>query len=170
MRYAMNQASLRIRQAAQRDPTRAGMGTTVVAAVLERGVLHLAHVGDSRAYLFRGRKLERLTRDHTLVQVEVEAGHLAPELARIAPHKNILVQSVGFHGSVDPDTSLRSLAADDVVLLCSDGLTDPLDDATIAGICRRTAPIELADALVQAALAHRGTDNVTVIVARVVDL
>ncbi len=170
MRYAMNQASLRIRQAALLDRRCIGMGTTLVAAVLEGGLLHVAHVGDSRAYLWRGRVLERLTRDHTLVQVEVEAGHLAPEMARIAPHKNILVQSVGFHGSVDPDTVTRPLAPDDVVMLCSDGLTDPLDDAAIAGICRRTALADLPDALVTAALARRGTDNVTVVVARVISV
>jgi len=169
MRYAMNQASLRIRQAALRNPSRTGMGTTLVGALLEAGQLHLAHVGDSRAYLWRGRRLERLTRDHTLVQVEVDAGHLSPEQARIAPHKNILVQSIGFHGSVDPDTSTRPLVPDDVVLLCSDGLTDPLDDDAIAAIFRRAGPAELADTLVRAALEGGGSDNVTVIVARVIE-
>ncbi|MBN1334696.1 MAG: serine/threonine-protein phosphatase [Deltaproteobacteria bacterium] len=170
MRYAMNQASLRIRQAALLDPSRTGMGTTLVAAILEEGLLHLAHVGDSRAYLWRGDRLERLTRDHTLVQIEVDAGRLTPELARIAPHKNILVQSIGFHGAVDPDTSVLPLAVDDVVLLCSDGLTDPLDDASIARICRCTSPTDLPDVLVKAALDGRGNDNVTVIAARVMEV
>ncbi len=169
MRYAMNQGSLRIRQAAMRNPTHAGMGTTLVICLMEDGMAHLAHVGDSRTYLFRNRRLQRLTRDHTVVQMELDAGRITPELARIVPHKNILTQSVGFHGPVEPDTSTRPAESGDLLVLCSDGLTDPLEDKDIEAICRRTDPPELADELVSAALRAGGDDNVTVVVVHVIE-
>jgi serine/threonine protein phosphatase PrpC len=78
-------------------------------------------VGDSRAYLFRDGRLTRLTRDHTVVQQEIDAGRLTPELARLLPHKHILTQSVGFHGPVEPDTTTRVVERGDVYILCSDG-------------------------------------------------
>ncbi|MEC8423546.1 MAG: protein phosphatase 2C domain-containing protein, partial [Myxococcota bacterium] len=147
LRYAMNQASLRIRRAALDDPAQAGMGTTLCVLLIEDGVAHLGHVGDSRIYLFRDDGLERLTRDHTVVQQEIDAGRLTPELARIVPHKNILTQSVGYHGPVEPDTATRPVRPGDLFVVCSDGLTDPLDDDALAEIIRRTAPEDLAEEL-----------------------
>lgn len=164
LRYAMNQASVVIRREIDRNPRYSGMGTTAVVAVVDGGQLHLAHVGDSRAYLFRDGRLTRLTRDHTVVQQEVDAGRLTPELARIVPHKNILTRSVGFHGSVEPDTSTRGFHSGDVVVLCSDGLTDPLDDREIEKICTKAHPEDLAPTLVEEALRRGGDDNVTVVV------
>lgn len=164
LRYAMNQAAIRIRAAARKEPMWHNMGTTLVVLVLEDGQSHLAHVGDSRAYLLRGGELRRLTRDHTVVQQEVDAGRLTPELARIVPHKNILTRSVGPQGPVDPDTSTRPVMPGDVFVLCSDGLTDPLDDAALADICRSTHPEDLATTLVNTALARGADDNVTVMV------
>jgi protein phosphatase len=168
MRYAMNQASLRIRQEALATPAYAGMGTTMVTLLIEDGMANLAHVGDSRIYLFRNRRLQRLTRDHTVVQMELDAGRITPDLARVVPHKNILTQSVGFHGPVEPDTSTRPVDDGDIFLLCSDGLTDPLDDDAITDICAAHDPPELPDALVHAALEAGGDDNITVIVVHIV--
>lgn len=170
LRYAMNQSSVRIRREIERRPAYAGMGTTLVVVVIDDDQAHLAHVGDSRAYLYRDGRLTRLTRDHTVVQQEVDAGRLTPELARIVPHKNILTKSVGFHGPVDPDTSTRALAPGDVFVLCSDGLTDPLEDAAIEEVCRRTHPEDLAQTLVQEALRRGGDDNVTAVVVVVGDI
>jgi protein phosphatase len=169
MRYAMNQASMRIRQASARRPAWAGMGTTLVACLIEDGMAHVAHVGDSRIYLFRNARLQRLTRDHTVVQMEIDAGRLSPELARIVPHKNILTHSIGYHGPVDPDTSTRSIEAGDLFLLCSDGLTDPLEDDEIARLLAETDATEVADRLVFAAIEAGGEDNVSVIVVRIVE-
>ena len=95
----------------------------------------------------------------------LDAGTLTPELARIVPHKNILTQSVGYHGPVEPDTSTRPIEPGDVFILCSDGLTDPLDDEALADICRETAPEDLAEVLVQKAIENGTEDNVTVVVA-----
>ena len=167
LRYAMNQASLRIRRAALEDPAQAGMGTTLCVLLIEDGVAHLGHVGDSRIYLFRDDGLQLLTRDHTVVQQEIDAGRLTPELARIVPHKNILTQSVGYHGPVEPDTATRPVTAGDLFIICSDGLTDPLDDDALSEIIRTTPAEDLAEELVQQALDNGTEDNVTVVVASV---
>ncbi len=169
LRYAMNQASLRIRRAAQEAPQHTGMGTTVCVLLVEDGMAHIGHVGDSRIYLARDGRLQRLTRDHTVVQQEIDAGRLTPKLARIVPHKNILTQSVGYHGPVEPDTSTRPVRHGDVFLLCSDGLTDPLDDDRIAQIVDDTRLDDLAETLVQQALDAGGDDNITVVVVGVFD-
>ncbi len=164
LRYAMNQASVQIRRLSEERPETRGMGTTVVVLAIDGERAHLAHVGDSRAYLLRDNALTLLTRDHTVVQQEIDAGRLTPELARLLPHRNILTQSVGFHGPVEPDTSTRVVQPGDVFMLCSDGLTDVLDDEGIARVMRGQAPDELADVLVEAALERGAEDNVTVAV------
>ena len=169
LRYAMNQASVRIRRMALEKPVHSGMGTTLTVLLVEDGTAHFGHVGDSRLYLFREGRLKRLTRDHTVVQQEIDAGRLTPELARIVPHKNILTQSVGYHGPVEPDTSTRPALDQDIFILCSDGLTDPLDEQQLTQICHQTAFEDLAEELVQQALRHGTEDNVTVIVVRVND-
>ena len=170
LRYAMNQASVRIRRVALDNPVHSGMGTTLTVLLLEEETAHFGHVGDSRLYLYRGDRIKRLTRDHTVVQQEIDAGRLTPELARIVPHKNILTQSVGYHGPVEPDTSTRPVMPGDVFVLCSDGLTDPLDDEALASICRDTPFEDLAEELVQQALQNGTEDNVTVVVVRVEEL
>lgn len=167
LRYAMNQASVAIRRESEGRPDTKGMGTTLVVLVIEGDQAHLAHVGDSRAYLWRQGRLMRLTRDHTVVQQEIDAGRLTPELARLVPHKHILTQSVGYHGPVEPDTTTRWLEPGDVFLLCSDGVTDPLDDDTLARIFEAQPLDLLADAIVQAALVAGGEDNITAVIVGV---
>jgi serine/threonine protein phosphatase PrpC len=169
LRYAMNQASKEIRREADRRPETRGMGTTVVALVLDGDRAHLAHVGDSRAYLLRDGAITRLTRDHTVVQQEIDAGRLTPELARLLPHRNILTQSVGFHGPVEPDTSTRVVRPGDVFLLCTDGLTDVLEDARLAEILLDNDPEDAPYALADAALTAGAEDNVTLIVVAVAE-
>ena len=167
LRYAMNQACVRIRQEAFDNPVYKGMGTTLTILLIEDGIAHFSHVGDSRLYLFRKGSLRRLTRDHTVVQNEIDAGRLTPELAREAPHRNILTQSIGYQGTVDPVTSTRPVNSGDVFLLCSDGLTDPLDDKSLEQIVTQTAFEDLAGHLVDQALLNGTEDNVTVVVVRV---
>ena len=163
LRYAMNQASIRIRREADVRPETRGMGTTLVVLVIDGDQAHLAHVGDSRAYLFRQGRLVRLTRDHTVVQQEIDAGRLTPELARLLPHKHILTQSVGFHGPVEPDTTTRWVEEGDLFILCSDGVTDPLDDDAITRVLTGTPMAQVAERLVTAALQAGAEDNVTVV-------
>jgi PPM family protein phosphatase len=167
LRYAMNQASVRIRQQAFHNPAHRGMGTTLTVLLIEEEIAHFSHVGDSRLYRYRDGRLRRLTRDHTVVQNEIDAGRLTPELARISPNKNILTQSVGYHGTVDPDTATQPVEDGDVFMLCSDGLTDPLDDKSLAEIFSRTAFGDLADVLVKEALVNGTEDNVTVVVVQI---
>ncbi len=167
IRYTMNQASQRIRRESLANPVHSGMGTTLVVLLIEGGQAYLGHVGDSRAYLFRDGRIERLTRDHTVVQQEIDAGRLTPELARIVPHKNILTQSVGYHGPVEPDTLAQAVRPNDIFLLCSDGLTDPLDDDHLERIIASTPLDDLAEVLVQKAIEHGTEDNVTVVVVGV---
>jgi len=164
LRYAMNQASIAIRRKANEIPGGDDMGTTLVVLLVADDQAHLAHVGDSRAYLVRHQRLHRLTRDHTVVQQEIDAGRLTPELARLVPHKNILTQSIGFHGPVEPDTSTRFIESGDLFVLCSDGLTDALDDDAILQVALSHPPDLLADALVETALTAGADDNVTVVV------
>jgi len=167
LRYAMNQASIRIRRESETRPETRGMGTTLVVLVIDGDQAHLAHVGDSRAYLYRNRRLTRLTRDHTVVQQEIDAGRLTPDRARVLPHKHILTQSVGFHGPVEPDTTTRLVEPGDVFILCSDGLTDPLDDEQLSRAMDGVHVDQLAFHLVEAALRAGTEDNVTVVVVGV---
>lgn len=169
LRYAMNQASARIRREAQIHPAYAGMGTTVAVLMVEGEQAHVAHVGDSRVYLLRDGRLSRLTRDHTVVQQEIDAGRLTPEMARKVAHRNYLTQSVGYHGPVEPDTTTRPVEPGDLFVLCSDGVTDPLDDARIAELCNESDPTDLAERLVREAIAGGGEDNITALVIRVAE-
>jgi PPM family protein phosphatase len=163
LRYAMNQASIRIRRESEARPETRGMGTTLVVLVVDGDHAHLAHVGDSRAYLWRDGRLVRLTRDHTVVQQEIDNGNLTPDIVRLMPNKHILTQSVGFHGPVEPDTTTRMVEPGDVFVLCSDGMTDPLDDDAIAKIIAVTPVDMLAHVLTEEALKAGTEDNVTVI-------
>jgi len=169
LRYAMNQASLHIRKEAIANPVHSGMGTTLVVLLIEDEIAHLGHVGDSRIYLCRDGSIQRLTRDHTVVQQEIDAGRLTPELARIVPHKNILTQSIGYHGPVEPDTLTRPVVPGDIFILCTDGLSDVLEDQEIGRLARETSFDDLAEVLVQNALEAGTEDNVTVVVVAVKD-
>ena len=158
--------ALLVKEAAQ-DPTLSGMGTTLTAARSLGQDLQITHVGDSRAYLFRAGRLHRLTRDHTYAQLLVDLGRL-PSIDQADPrHRHILTNALG--GSdreVKVDIDLMKLEDGDRVLLCSDGLTEMVDDKTIAGLLAEVPDSHQAcDVLVQRALDNGGRDNITVIVA-----
>jgi serine/threonine protein phosphatase PrpC len=151
----------------QRDPTLKGMGTTLTSARSLGRDLVITHVGDSRAYLLRARQLHRLTRDHTYAQLLVDIGELAPSDVASSRHRHVLTNALG--GStedVQVDTDRIPLADGDRVLLCSDGLTDLVDDDMITRtLSSATNAREACERLVQQALDSGGRDNVTVIVA-----
>ena len=150
------------------DPTVTGMGTTLTMAYSMCSDLFVAHAGDSRAYLFRDGRLRQLTRDHTLAQRLVDTGEI-PEEA-LAKHKlrHVLTNVLGGHeGLVVTELQKFQLADRDRLLLCSDGLTDMLDDTTIAAVLGAVdPPQEAADKLLDLALDAGGKDNVTIILAR----
>ena len=151
----------------RRQPGQKGMGSTVIAARNLGRVLQIAHVGDSRAYLLRDGDLTRLTRDHTYVQLLVDSGRLSPEDADRSPSRHVLVNAVGgVNADVYVDVQHLPLANGDRLLLCSDGLSDLVDDPTIRALLQSaTSAAQACRLLVDRALAAGGRDNVTVVVA-----
>lgn len=151
---------------AEADPAHAGMGTTLTAAVVHGDTALLAHVGDSRAYLHRsGEGLARLTADHTPVEELVRAGQLSAAEAARHPERSVLSRAVGLEPEVEVDSpDPVTLSAGDRLLLCSDGLTEPLSDEAIAEILDRNPDAESAcRALIDAANDRGGPDNITVV-------
>lgn len=142
-----------------------GMGTTATILSLDSGMAYFAHVGDSRLYMLRGDSFKQLTQDHSYVETLMRNGELTPEQARVHPMKNVLTQAVGAMTELHVDKASFSTEHGDIFLLCSDGLTNMVDDEIIAKILKSAgAP---ADALIEAALSSGGKDNVSVIVAGV---
>jgi serine/threonine protein phosphatase PrpC len=166
---AIRDGNAAILERAAGDPGLWGMGTTVTAAALagERH-LQLAHVGDSRAYLLRDGSLAQLTTDHTIVGELVRRGRLTPEQAAVHPERSILTRAVGLDPRVPVDTpDPLELHDGDQVLLCSDGLTEAVDDDRIAELLSAAADGEAAcRSLIDAANAAGGPDNITVVLLR----
>lgn len=162
---AVRDANQRIHTSATEDAQHAGMGTTVTAAVAVGDRLCFAHVGDSRAYLYRDGELEHITEDHTPVQRAVRAGVISPEEALRHPSRHVLAQAVGLDVDVDVDSPTLDLKVGDRILFCSDGLTDPVPDPTLKRLLGTfETPQETVDGLIKAALNGGGPDNVTLIV------
>ena len=154
----------------RRDPRQAEMGTTVVGAWVNQHIASVAHVGDSRAYLFHDHHLEPLTRDHSLVEAEVSAGLLDREQSLQADHQNVLLKVLGGAPDVDVEVSEVPLQPGDYLLLCSDGLTRMVPDRTLSkAISELQNPQRICDYLIDAANRNGGADNITVIVVEVVD-
>jgi protein phosphatase len=150
------------------DPALSGMGTTMTAAASLGADLFVVHVGDSRAYLLRGGRLRQLTRDQTVVQLLLDAGELTREEAASHFMRHALLQAVGRHqGDLVVEVQRLKLADGDCILLCTDGLTEPVPDARIAEVLGRPGPAgEACRALVGLALDGGGKDNITAVVAR----
>src|SRR4029077_1917112 len=146
------------------DPACAGMGTTCTVLVFRDGAAFLAHIGDSRAYLWRDASLYQLSEDHSLVAELVRRGELTPEEAMRSPQRHIIVRALGTVPVSEPSIWLdgMQLLAGDVFVLCSDGLTDLVGDATISDVVARLTPFDACRALVDHALAAGGTDNISV--------
>lgn len=143
-----------------------GMGTTLVAAWLDGDVLRVGNVGDSRAYLMRGGKLTQISLDHSVVQEQVREGLMTPEEAAQSPYQNVLSRAVGTNAEVEVDIFGKKLKPGDRVLLCSDGLTHTLTDKDIQQILEEGSDLKkTVDALIAAANAAGGHDNITVILA-----
>jgi protein phosphatase len=144
-----------------------GMGTTLVVAIFRGDRLWLGHIGDSRAYRFRGGVIEQLTRDHSLLQEQIDAGLITAEQASYSMHKNLVTRAVGVDELVDLEIHDHGVEPGDVLLMCSDGLSDMLTDEQIAQALRTNDSLSAAGTLlVQAANAAGGRDNIAVILAR----
>ena len=168
MDICVDNANRAIFNAANANPQYAGMGTTLVVAVFRENQLRLGHVGDSRAYRWRGTQLSQLTRDHSLLQEQIDAGLITPEQAAFSANKNLVTRAVGVEDTVLLETHLHEIQAGDVYLLCSDGLSDMLDDAVIASLLLANESLpDAGDALVRAANEAGGKDNIALILVRV---
>jgi PPM family protein phosphatase len=160
-------ANRRIYDLSRTQHEHAGMGTTLTAVYLDDDHLAVAHVGDSRAYIFRDGELTRVTQDHSLVEELVRQGKLTEEQAAEHPQRSIITRALGIEGDVEVDTWSYSMRADDVVLLCSDGLTSMIGEEQILRILGSERNLDrAADQLIGAANDAGGRDNITVILFR----
>jgi protein phosphatase len=167
---AIEKANERVMSAVAAQPWLKGMGTTVVAGLLNEKILSLAHVGDSRAYLYRAGELTLLTDDHSWVQEQVSAGILTEEEAKTHPLKNVVTRALGGGPSVSPDLREMEFSRGDAFLFCSDGLTtmlsdDEIRDSVAAG--QSKDPQALCEGLVDLANQKGGVDNITVVYVRI---
>ena len=160
-------ANRRVAERATSDPRASGMGSTVTAALVGPASVAFAHVGDSRAYLWRGGVLTRLSDDHSLVAEWVKAGALAPEEAALHPQRSVITRALGADWQVDVDPGTTPARAGDGIQLCTDGLTGFVDEAAIAQALEQHDDLDVAvHALVDAANAAGGEDNITAVAAR----
>lgn len=163
LQKAIELANTHIRQKASEDISLEGMGTTVVAATCLGKYLQVANVGDSRLYIVN-EEIRQITRDHSKVEELVRVGVLDREAARNHPEKNIITRAVGANDAVEADFFTVELAPGDIVLMCSDGLTNMLEDEEIRDILKGPGDLEeKAQKLIEAANAHGGKDNISVI-------
>lgn len=167
---AVDDAHGELAQIVADSPNAAGLGTTVTALVWLGDRLALAHIGDSRAYLLRDGQLFQLTRDHTFVQTLVDAGTITKDEAAVHAKRNLLTRALDGMHQVDPDLSMREVEANDRFLLCTDGLSGVLSDDDIRRLLIGAEPTAAVTALVDLALERGAPDNVTCVVADVVDV
>lgn len=143
-----------------------GMGTTVVAATIVERVLHVGNIGDSRLYVVRD-KIEQITEDHSLVETMVRTGELMPEDAKFHPNKNIITRALGTNKDVKADFFEVNLEEEDTILLCSDGLSNMVDDKEIERVIKDSIDVETAsEALVELANQNGGVDNIAIVMVR----
>jgi PPM family protein phosphatase len=164
MDICVDNANRAIFNAANSNPQYAGMGTTLVLGVFREGRVLLGHIGDSRAYRWRAGRVTQLTRDHSLLQEQIDAGLITPEQAAISINKNLVTRAVGVEDMVLLETHLHEVLPDDRYLMCSDGLSDMLGDEQIADVLRQHDSLDGAGtALVAAANEAGGKDNIAVV-------
>ena len=167
LEICVHNANQTIYQAAQSNPQYNGMGTTLVAGVFCGTRLVLAHVGDSRAYRLRAGVLTQLTRDHSWLQEQIDAGWLTPQQAAQSGGRNLVTRALGAESTVEVDINEFPIDAGDLIVLCSDGLSEMLTSADITALAGSPAPLDdKAAALIAAANANGGRDNISVLLVQ----
>ena len=166
---AVVKANLTVYERGQMYTDFAGMGTTIVSAYINDTKGIFCHVGDSRAYLFRKKELTRVTKDHSVVQELVDNGEMTLEQAQKAPNKNLITRSIGPKPEVQPEITVQELQEGDVLMLCSDGVSDFVPDAEIREVMDAHSHNLrfLTSMLIEAADKHGSTDNITTVVAKI---
>lgn len=160
---AINAANISVYDMARANEELKGMGTTVVCAVVTDSVAYIAHAGDSRAYLLSDGELSQLTRDHSIVQEMVEKGKITQSQAKVHPNKNIITRALGVQPEIRVDFYEQPLADNDVLMLCTDGLTNYVDTPEICKVMQDCSYYEYAQELTAKAIENGGGDNVTVV-------
>ncbi len=162
IKNAISSANIDVYDLAVKDESLSGMGTTAVVAIVKPDIALICNVGDSRAYIFNS-GVTQVTRDHSVVQSLVESGKLSPQEARVHPKKNVITRALGVEENVIPDGYKVSLCENDVVLLCTDGLTNYVDAEAVFYIIKNNEIDKIADILVDEANMRGGGDNITVV-------
>jgi len=167
LEICVDNANRSIFNASGSNPQYSGMGTTLVVGVFHGATLILGHIGDSRCYRLRGGALSQITKDHSLLQEQIDAGLITPEQAVGSSIKNLVTRALGVEDVVMLETNEHQVEAGDCYLMCSDGLSDMVDDAEIASILRGPVPMDQkADILVAVANEHGGRDNISVLLVQ----
>lgn len=158
---AITSANIEVYDYALKNPELKGMGTTVVAAIVSKDFTVISHLGDSRAYKV-GDEIVQLTRDHSVVQSLIESGKLTPEEARVHPRKNVITKALGIEENVFPENSECELKEGEMLLLCTDGLTNYVETSVIHSIVKNNPIESVAKELIDEANRNGGGDNITV--------
>ena len=167
MEICVDNANRSIFNAANSNPQYSGMGTTLVVGVFQDGRLMLGHIGDSRCYRLRANALEQITKDHSLLQEQMDAGLITPEQAATSTNKNLVTRALGVEDAVLLEVNEHKVDPGDLYLMCSDGLSDMLDDETLSQLLQTHESLEEAGAaLIAAANDAGGKDNIAIILAR----
>ena len=167
MEICVENTNLSILKAAHANSQYAGMGTTLVVGVFQRDHLVLGHIGDSRCYRLRQARLTHMTRDHSLLQEQLDAGLISPEEAASSSQKNLVTRALGVEELVALEVHEHDVQADDIFLMCSDGLTDMTDDLEIAKTLMTETTLQaMAQRLINVANANGGRDNISVLLVR----
>jgi serine/threonine protein phosphatase PrpC len=167
MEICVDNANRSIFNAANSNPQYSGMGTTLVVGVFQDGRLMLGHIGDSRCYRLRNNHLEQITKDHSLLQEQMDAGLITPEQAATSTNKNLVTRALGVEDAVLLEVNEHKVDPGDLFLMCSDGLSDMLDDDAIAQVLMGDGSLEQKTVqLIDAANANGGRDNISVLLAQ----
>ena len=167
MEICVENANHSIFNAANSTPQYTGMGTTLVVCVFQGDRLLLGHIGDSRCYRLRGSQFQQITKDHSLLQEQIDAGWITPEQALTSPNKNLVTRALGVEDTVLVEINEYRVESDDIYVMCSDGLSDMVNDAAIAQIMlARSALNDKANELISLANRAGGRDNISVILAQ----
>jgi serine/threonine protein phosphatase PrpC len=166
---AFTLANSLIRRTADENPALLRMGTTMTALLFRETIVHVAHVGDSRAYRLRAGVLAQVTDDHTVIADQMRAGLLTPEQARRNPYRHVITRALGIDPELEVDSREIEVRPDDAFLLCTDGLTEMVDDETIRRILEGASAQEASERLVREANDRGGVDNITVVVIQIRD-
>ncbi len=168
LEICVDNANRSIFNASDSNPQYSGMGTTLVVGVFHGSTLVLGHIGDSRCYRLRNGELTQITKDHSLLQEQIDAGLITPEQATTSTIKNLVTRALGVEDAVQLDITEHVVEPGDSYVMCSDGLSDMVDDAEIASILGGESSLEQrADSLVVAANEHGGRDNISVLLVQV---